>query len=62
MLTIHIKTGNAAFSDGHYAAEVCRILRDVANDIEETRPFPGKHAIRDINGNTVGFWEENGKG
>lgn len=46
-------TGNEAFQNGDREREVARILRDIANKVENGRTS-GK-AI-DINGNTVGRW------
>jgi hypothetical protein len=53
MITIKIKTGNAAFSEdcgGSLEYETARILRELANKIESgSRP----ETARDINGNKV---------
>jgi hypothetical protein len=53
-ITIMLKTDNAAFDDhgnGNRAAEVARILRRLADDVENgTVP----ENLRDINGNHVG--------
>lgn len=51
---LHISTDGAAFDDAP-AFEIARILREVAQSIEED----GHERIgrlRDINGNRVGFW------
>ena len=58
---INIACDNAAFDDGECNHELARILRDVADQIEEG--IIGKaRDIRDINGNTVGqFWLERSK-
>lgn len=49
--TLNIETGNAAFEDGAYL-EVSRILRELANRIEQTESM--EHNLRDVNGNHVG--------
>lgn len=51
--TLGFYCDNAAFADGDGRAEVARILRDVAQRIENGENPP--HHIRDANGNTVGF-------
>lgn len=56
---VHIKTDNAAFADGMAEAEVARILRKVADQLEAGLHFyedrsEGGVALRDANGNTVG--------
>lgn len=51
MFTLKINTENAAFD--LMATELSRILREVARKIERGEE-PG--SVRDINGNTVGFW------
>jgi hypothetical protein len=49
-----IRTDNAAFQDGDDgAAEVARILRDIADRIENGSR---EGSARDINGNNVGGW------
>jgi hypothetical protein len=53
MITIKIKTSNAAFEGENYGIEVARILRRLAIEFETT-DCETKPAIRDINGNTVG--------
>lgn len=57
MITITIKTDNAAFADGNRAAEVARILRVIADRIEggETP------TVYDYNGNKVGAITLTGK-
>ena len=53
---LNLACDNAAFDDGNCSAEIARILRDVADQIEEG--ILGKaRDIRDINGNTVGQFE-----
>lgn len=51
--TLEVSTENAAFDDDP-AAELCRILRAVADAIEGGAD---EGPIRDANGNTVGQWE-----
>lgn len=51
MITITIKTDNAAFSDGARDAEIARILRTLAEQVERGGGF---NFPRDINGNIVG--------
>ena len=54
MLTIKIKTDNAAFEDDPGKAYECaRILRELANKLERGHEV-GK--CIDYNGNTVGEW------
>ena len=50
MLRLTIKTGNAAFAD-HTHCEVARILRELADKIDDGDCAP---PVKDINGNTVG--------
>jgi hypothetical protein len=58
MITIKIRTDNAAFSDGNGGAEVARILRALASRLEAVEDRyalrPLTDDLRDINGNTVG--------
>ncbi len=50
---LFIQCDNAAFDD--MPAEVCRILRSVADRIERDNEVPAMYqTIRDINGNDVG--------
>lgn len=49
---LEIQTTNAAFAEG-YGAEVARILRAAAADIEFGS---GAGALRDYNGNAVGYY------
>lgn len=55
MFTLKINTANEAFDN----AEIARILRAIAQTIEEypSANLKTERAIRDINGNTVGKWE-----
>jgi hypothetical protein len=50
MITITIKTDNAAFQDNRHA-EVARILRDLANRLDRGFTFD---RVQDVNGNAVG--------
>jgi hypothetical protein len=49
-ITIELETGNAAFDDSP-TGEIARILRAMADRIEEVGMLP---VPRDINGNVVG--------
>jgi hypothetical protein len=60
MITITIKTENAAFQDGNRAYEVARILRHLADRIGVDLP-PQSPKLLDINGNTVGEVKLTGK-
>ena len=55
MFTLEIKTDNAAFGDGDShtdcAAEVARILRELADKLDNLQP---SGTVRDSKGNTVG--------
>ena len=53
MITIKIKTDNAAFDGDNLGIEVARILRRLA-DYLESYTVEEIISIRDINGNTVG--------
>lgn len=50
MLTVKIKTNNAAFSEDS-AAECARILREIAGKLENGS---SDQTVRDVNGNRVG--------
>lgn len=52
MFELEIETDGAAFDP--LSAEVARILRDIASRVESESDVSGR--IRDINGNTVGWW------
>jgi hypothetical protein len=54
-LKIEILSGNDAFSDGNAPAEMARILRDLAERIEDYGSLDLQWNLRDINGNTVGI-------
>ncbi len=57
-MRVTIETGNAAFHevDGAKGIEVARILRDLADRVEEQGcPAVGEfYTVRDFNGNAVG--------
>ena len=53
-LKVEIKSESAAFMDGNAAAEVARILRELADRIENTEH--GGASLFDYNGNTCGHW------
>jgi hypothetical protein len=57
MITITIKTGNAAFQDGNKNYELARILKEVVKKLENGYD-PEDIYIMDINGNNVGKMEE----
>lgn len=57
MFTLKFETRNAAFDD-FPASESARILREIAQKIEEGQ-LSGK--IRDVNGNHVGNFTLNGR-
>lgn len=55
MLTLSIDTNSDAFADNR-DMEIARILRDIADRIEDGQ-YSSASSIRDINGNTCGrFW------
>jgi hypothetical protein len=53
--TLRIETGNAAFKDGQRKHEVTRILREIAQQIED-QPCAKISTIHDANGEAVGAW------
>jgi len=56
MFTLEIATGNDAFATGTgVGAEVARILRDLADNVEE-RSDDAEGLLRDYNGAKVGSW------
>jgi hypothetical protein len=53
---VHIGTSNDAFSlEDNGSAEVARILRELADVIEEEQGSRGIYRLRDVNGNRVGY-------
>lgn len=54
MFKLSFKTGNDAFQDGNKEYEVSRILKELAEKVENGSDG-GK--IKDINGNTIGEWD-----
>lgn len=56
-LKIEFGTDNAAFDNEGKESEIGRILREIAEDIENGSK---SHSIRDINGNPVGYYELTG--
>lgn len=57
MITITIKTDNAAFQDGNRYHEIARILRAMADQVEHNHTV----SVRDVNGNTCGTVKATGK-
>ena len=55
-----IDMGNAAFDGDQAPAELARILRDMADVIDDRWQREGRYM--DENGNTVGGWKITGKG
>lgn len=55
MLRIEFETDNDAFEDS-LTSEVARILREIANKIENGDDLGGG-SVKDVNGNTIGSWE-----
>jgi hypothetical protein len=54
MFRVKIRTANAAFEDGA-GLEIARILRDIADRMEDTYGDAGG-SVRDYNGHRVGFY------
>ena len=54
MFSLKLKTDNAAFSDGNKSFEIARILRELADKIEDGQT---EGNTRDINGNTTGSFK-----
>jgi len=54
MFELNFNTDNAAFSDGNKPYEIARILREIADKIEDGQT---EGNIRDINGNTTGTFK-----
>ena len=59
MLQVRMETGNAAFADGNEGAEVARILREVADKIEqESKLSESCRPLRDANGGRkIGYFK-----
>ena len=55
MITIKIDTGNAVFEGDNKEFELARILRQIADKLEQGRQVK---RIFDINGNAVGYYTE----
>jgi hypothetical protein len=51
---LKISMDNEAFSDGEF--ELVRILKNVTSYIEKNGVKVDHEALRDYNGNTVGYW------
>lgn len=59
-ITITINTGNDAFHNpGPPSFEVARILRQLADKLENNGVQAGEHKLMDINGQSVGKIEVN---
>jgi len=56
MFKLEFSTDNAAFDDD-VQGEVARILRAVADGLEDGPILNTERPVRDVNGNTVGSWE-----
>lgn len=54
MFSLKFKTDNAVFQDGNKPYEIARILREIADKIEDGQT---EGNIRDINGNTTGSFK-----
>jgi hypothetical protein len=55
-VNITFRTNNAAFQEGNGTAEVARILRQLAQEVEDSAgSIDGR--IRDINGNRIGEYD-----
>ena len=54
MFKVSFKIGNDAFQNGDGREETARILRKIAEQVENG--YDGKK-IMDINGNTIGEWK-----
>ena len=59
MLQIKMETGNAAFADGNEGAEAARILRKVAEQLEqESKLSESCRPLRDANGGRkIGYFK-----
>lgn len=55
-IKIKITTENAAFDDGNECAEVARILRELADRVENCDDLLyAESALKDVNGNRAGY-------
>lgn len=55
--SVQFNTDNAAFEDGAMSSEIARILREIADTVEENgliEDMPGR--VKDANGARVGFY------
>lgn len=52
-MKIEFRTTNAAFDEPYFSIEVCRILKDIANKVEDGYDTG---FIFDLNGNQIGVW------
>ena len=59
MLQVHMETLDAAFADGNEGAEAARILRKVADQLEqESKLSESCRPLRDLNGGrTIGYFK-----
>lgn len=55
--TISFRTNNAAFTDGNGPSEVARILRELADAIENDGSAEASGRIMDVNGNRIGSYD-----
>lgn len=56
MFNLSLRTANAAFEENSTHYEVARILREIADDIENSGKLHG--SVMDYNGNKVGTYAE----
>lgn len=52
--TLEIRMDNAAFDDPF---ELARIVREIANDVNENQGPCHAQSVHDVNGNRVGQWK-----
>ena len=58
MLQVKMETGNAAFADGNEGAEAARILRKVAEQLEqESKLSESCRPVRELYCNTIGYFK-----
>ena len=53
MFKLKFRMGNSAFDDGNKEYEVARILKEIAEKVENGRT---EGSIMDYNGNNIGEW------